>query len=88
MIHLDDLLQATGGTLHGAAQAAEFISFAFDSRRLEPGQLFLAVKTATGDGHDFIGDAIERGAAGVLCEYPAVLPDPIEPVTTIIVPDI
>jgi alanine racemase len=88
MIYLDNLLQATGGTLHGATGATEFTSFAFDSRRLEPGQLFLAVKTATGDGHDFIGDAIRRGAAGVLCEYPASLPDSITPVTTIIVPDL
>jgi alanine racemase len=88
MIYLDDLLQATAGQLHGPAQATEFSSFAFDSRQLEPGQLFLAVKTATGDGHDFIGDAIERGAAGVLCEYPATLPDQSTLVTTIIVPDL
>ncbi|MBI1878228.1 MAG: alanine racemase [Chloroflexi bacterium] len=88
MIFLDDLLHATGGTLHGGAQATEFTSFAFDSRQLEPGQLFLAVKTATGDGHDFIGDAIERGAAGVLCEYPAALAGLPTPVTTIIVPDL
>ncbi|HXV43463.1 MAG TPA: UDP-N-acetylmuramoyl-tripeptide--D-alanyl-D-alanine ligase, partial [Anaerolineae bacterium] len=88
MIYLDDLLQATGGALHGSAQATEFNSFAFDSRRLEPGQLFLAVKTATGDGHDFIGDAVQRGAAGVLCEYPPVPAHLSTPVTTIIVPDL
>jgi alanine racemase len=85
MIFLEDLIRATGGTLHGSPQATEFSSFAFDSRRLEPGQLFLAVKTATGDGHDFISDAVQRGAAGVLCEYPAALPSPV---TTLIVPDI
>ncbi|GIK42077.1 MAG: alanine racemase [Chloroflexota bacterium] len=88
MIYLDDLLSATGGTLPGPAQATEFSSFAFDSRRLEPGQLFLAVKTATGDGHDFIGDAVQRGAAGVLCEYPPTLPGSLPPVTTILVPDL
>ncbi len=88
MIYLDDLLSATGGTLPGPAQATEFSSFAFDSRRLEPGQLFLAVKTATGDGHDFIGDAVQRGAAGVLCEYPPTLLGSLPPVTTILVPDL
>ncbi len=88
MIYLDQLIQATGGTLHGPAQTTEFSSFAFDSRRLEPGQLFLAVKTATGDGHDFIGDAVQRGAAGVLCEYPPNLAGSANSVTTIVVPDL
>ncbi|MBE7468102.1 MAG: alanine racemase [Anaerolineales bacterium] len=88
MIHLNELLQATAGQLHGPAQATEFTSFAFDSRRLEPGQLFLAVKTATGDGHDFIADAVRRGAAGVLCEYPAALANLAAPVTAVIVPDL
>lgn len=88
MIFLDDLLQATGGELHSQAQAREFSGFAFDSRRLEPGQLFLAVKTNTGDGHDFIGHAIQQGAAGVLCEYSEALPGIDQPVTTIIVPDL
>lgn len=88
MIYLDDLLQATGGRLYGPAQATEFSSFAFDSRQLEPGQLFLAVKTATGDGHDFIGNAIERGAAGVLCEYAESFPPQTQPITTVIVPDL
>ncbi len=88
MIYLDDLLQATDGTLHGNARVTEFSSFAFDSRQLEPGQLFLAVKTATGDGHDFIGDALKRGATGVLCEYCQALPHIGHKVTTIVVPDI
>lgn len=88
MIYLDDLLRATGGTLYGPAQAAEFSGFAFDSRQLEPGQLFLAVKTATGDGHDFIGSAVERGAAGVLCEYVGALALLSQPVTAVVVPDL
>ncbi|MFQ5613094.1 MAG: alanine racemase [Anaerolineae bacterium] len=91
MIYLDDLLQATGATPHGQVRAVEFSDFAFDSRRLAAGQLFLAVKTATGDGHDFIGEAIAKGAAGVLCQRPpnrsldagAIGPQ----VTTLIVPD-
>jgi UDP-N-acetylmuramoyl-tripeptide--D-alanyl-D-alanine ligase len=88
MIYLDDVLEATKGTLHGAGGATEFTSFAFDSRQLEPGQLFLAVKTTTGDGHDFISDALERGAGGVLCEHAQALPEQGDNVTAIIVPDI
>ncbi len=88
MIYLEDLLQATGGALHGSTVAAEFASFAFDSRQLEPGQLFLAVKTATGDGHNFIGEALKQGAAGVLCEYSEALINIGPKATTVVVPDV
>ena len=39
-----------------------------DSRRVEPGDLFLAVKGHSGDGHDFAAAAVKRGAAAVLAE--------------------
>src|SRR3954451_17551944 len=41
-----------------------------DSRRLDPGQLFVAVRGARHDGHEFITQALERGAAGVVVERP------------------
>jgi len=68
MIHLDDLLKATEGRLAGPAYARHFTDFCFDSRRVEPGQLFLAIKTAKGDGHDHINEAIAGGATGVVCQ--------------------
>lgn len=43
-------------------------SVAFDSRKVEQGSLFVAVRGATADGHDFIAQAAEAGAAAVLCE--------------------
>ncbi len=85
MIHLDDLLQATGGHLIGPACTRHFNDFCYDSRRVEPGQLFLAIKTAKGDGHDHIPEALKGGAAGVVCQR---LPDLGErPVTCLVVPD-
>ena len=42
----------------------------FDSRRVEPGDLFVAVKGTRVDGRDFIGQAIERGAAAIVGEDP------------------
>ncbi len=85
MIQLDDLLNASGGRLFGPAVATEFDAFCFDSRRIEPGQLFLAVRTDKGDGHDYIRDAIRGGATGLLCQEPLGLDD--HPVTCIVVPD-
>ena len=39
-----------------------------DSRRIQPGHLFVAVRGTHVDGHSFIPKAIEQGAVAVLCE--------------------
>jgi alanine racemase len=70
MIHLSDILDATGGVVHGPVLAVEFTDFCYDTRVLSPGELFLAVVTDKGDGHDYIEDAARRGAAGILCQRP------------------
>jgi alanine racemase len=74
LIYLDDLLAATGGTLHGPAFAQAFGDFCYDTRQLsstaDPGELFLAVVTEKGDGHDYVLEAARNGAAGVLCQRP------------------
>jgi UDP-N-acetylmuramoyl-L-alanyl-D-glutamate--2,6-diaminopimelate ligase len=43
-----------------------------DHRRLDPGQLFVAVREARPgyDGHNFVREALDRGAAGVVVEQP------------------
>jgi alanine racemase len=66
MLTLADLL-AAGGRLHGPAHARSFTDVSYDSRLTGPGELFLALRTARADGHDFIADALAAGATGVLC---------------------
>lgn len=61
-----EIATATGGTAYGPAFEADGI--AFDSREIEPGDLFVAMKGETTDGHNFIEGAFERGAVGVICE--------------------
>ena len=85
MILLDDILKATGGRIFGPVVDTEFVDFCFDSRRVESGQLFLAVRTDKGDGHDYILDAIRGGAAGVLCQHPGRTN--LQMTTCILVPD-
>ncbi len=41
----------------------------FDSRRVQPGDVFFAVKGSASDGHDFIKNAIEKGASAIVCEH-------------------
>src|ERR1700677_4288965 len=72
------------------ARVAEFVSaagefapdviaqgYSIDSRSVGPGQLFFAVKGERLDGHDFVGQALEKGAVAAvvrrdqLGRYPA-----------------
>lgn len=56
---------------------------AYDSRRVEKGTLFVAMRGEIADGHDFIPQAINQGAAAIVGERA----EPNEGVTSIIVPD-
>jgi UDP-N-acetylmuramoyl-L-alanyl-D-glutamate--2,6-diaminopimelate ligase len=49
-----------------------------DSRQVQPGSLFVAVRGDTSDGHAFIPDALARGAAAVVLEnsHTPTLPNP------------
>ena len=40
----------------------------FDSRKIEPGDVFIAQRGVNADGHAFIDKALTRGAVAVVCE--------------------
>lgn len=44
------------------------IKYETDSRKVKPGQTFVAIKGHTVDGHDYINDAIEAGATEIITE--------------------
>ena len=56
---------ATGGAIVSGPADRAFDGFAIDSRTLQPGDLFFAIVAAR-DGHDFVADALARGAAGAV----------------------
>ena len=64
----DEIVAATGGTLHG--DAFDVSGVTFDSREVEHGWLFVAMPGTVADGHDFIGKAFAAGAAGALVSKP------------------
>ncbi len=45
-----------------------------DSRRIEPGMLFVAVPGTALDGHAYIGHAVARGAAAIVAERTGAIP--------------
>ncbi|MEV4117011.1 UDP-N-acetylmuramoyl-L-alanyl-D-glutamate--2,6-diaminopimelate ligase [Nonomuraea sp. NPDC049695] len=57
--------------LHGDPGQADICAgIAYDSRRVIIGSLYIAMRGSRMDGHRFVADAVERGAAGVLVEDP------------------
>ncbi len=62
------VLTVTGGALRGTLPTGEITSVITDSRTIQPGCLFAAIPGARVDGHDFIPQAAEKGAACVLCQ--------------------
>ena len=62
---LAEIAGATAGHVLGGDPGAAVTSYSIDSRTLRPGALFVALR-AERDGHDFVGDALDRGAGGAL----------------------
>jgi UDP-N-acetylmuramoyl-L-alanyl-D-glutamate--2,6-diaminopimelate ligase len=46
----------------------EIAGICYDSRRVTPGMVFVAIPGQKTDGHEFINTAIDRGATAVICE--------------------
>ena len=60
------LATASGGTLVSGDEAAVVTGISIDTRTLQKGALYVAIKGERLDGHAYIPDAIARGAAGLL----------------------
>ncbi len=68
MIALENVLAATAAEVLTPGARTSYEGFAHDSRTATPGDCFVAVRGIHGDGHDYLLDAIERGAAAVILE--------------------
>jgi len=59
-----DILRGTGGSLISSAVGPElFTGVSIDSRTVNPGEIFIALRGEFHDGHDHLREAVERGAA-------------------------
>src|SRR5690348_8020502 len=68
MIYLDHLLKATQGSIYHPGKHIQFQAFSHDSRQVSPGEMFVAVHGERGDGHEYVLDALRKGASGLLVE--------------------
>jgi UDP-N-acetylmuramoyl-L-alanyl-D-glutamate--2,6-diaminopimelate ligase len=83
-IPLHQLLSSLAGGAIAARDRAipsggEITGITTDTRRVRPGNLFVAIPGTRLDGHDFLADAVARGAAAVVVErdVPRGLPVPV-----------
>jgi UDP-N-acetylmuramoyl-tripeptide--D-alanyl-D-alanine ligase len=91
MFTLNDILQGNAGKAHIHCNITPdpdlvFRSAHHDSRQIEPGDLFIAIKGQKVDGHRFISAVAQSGASGVLCSTPAE--DVPQDFLQIVVPDV
>lgn len=66
----DEIAAATGGRVAGDFDAT---GVSIDSRSLSPGDLFVAL-TGARDGHEFVVQTADKGAAGALVSRPVPVP--------------
>jgi len=67
---LSDIAAATGGRLRG--EDGTVSSVVIDSRKASAGALFFALPGEHTDGHEFVADALSRGAAGAVVHRPGL----------------
>ncbi|MBM3664971.1 MAG: UDP-N-acetylmuramoyl-L-alanyl-D-glutamate--2,6-diaminopimelate ligase, partial [Actinobacteria bacterium] len=84
-MRLDDLTGGVPGARLEAHDAAtpDIMAIRYRSGDVTPGDLFACLPGTRADGHDFAGDAVERGATALLVDHPlpmavpqVVAPDP------------
>lgn len=71
------------GTECSGGNEEEFCGFSIDTRSLKPNNIFIAIQGANVDGHDFVEEAEQKGAAGALVNrlMPSPLPQLVVPDT-------
>ena len=71
----EELAEWTGGIWVNESRV-QVSGFCFDARQIQPGQCFVALSGGARDGHDFIEQAAQIGAAAALVETPKDLEIP------------
>jgi UDP-N-acetylmuramoyl-tripeptide--D-alanyl-D-alanine ligase len=88
VITLHDVLTGTAGRLMGVLDHHTLLAnVVHDSRSVEPGDLFVALRGERLDGHDYIPSAVANGATAALVSEEWVAGAPNVPLPVIVVPD-
>ena len=66
MFKVNELLRATRGRLISGKTSTVVKGISIDSRTIKPQEAFIAIKGPNFDGHNFVDEAIKRGAKAVI----------------------
>ncbi len=72
-VELSQVIDWTGGSLLHNGRSDWFGDVCTDTRSLEPGSLFIALRGANFDGHHFLDKAIDAGATGLVIDDRSVI---------------
>lgn len=76
-VALSDLARLAGGTLVAGEPSVRFEGgVSIDSRTLSAGDLFFAIRGPRHDGHDYLQEVVNKGAAGVVIQKEMEVPKP------------
>lgn len=67
---LNELINNIGATATKGSLAVNITNVCYDSRKVAPGSLFVAMRGTGADGHEYIEKAIAAGAAAIVCDRP------------------
>ncbi len=87
MFRVNELLEATAGTLISQAKNPIIRGLSIDTRTIHPQDAFIAIKGSNFDGHDFIDEAVKKGASCIIKESASKAKDKAPGVTFIEVRD-
>lgn len=65
---LNEVIEAVKGSLLNSVKNQKIKGISIDTRTLETGDLYIPIKGERFDGHDFIDEAVEKGAIAYLTE--------------------
>ena len=70
----EEAIAACGARVLGADALPAMLHFATDTRTLAPGDAFVALRGERFDGHDYVREALARGASALVVDDPDVVP--------------
>lgn len=70
MLKISEILKVTNGEVVNNFNDFFITGISIDSRKVKEGELFIAIKGNNFDGHDFIKEAINKGAKAIIFDNP------------------
>ena len=74
---LSEVLQGLKFEVLQGSTGISFRDIRNDSRKVQPGDLFFCISGAVSDGHKYVQDVAEKGAAVIVVEKPVAVPDTV-----------